>query len=121
MIAASDSANRATRAWPISPPAPVIRVTGWRMELGSPASGGGHLALCECLQPTPCLRVLTKQRVEIKGDRFRRVVRRQKFHRRHNLLGIGRDGLSLNDAVLVRDAERIEKGPHHRSVIGQMV
>ena len=54
-------------------------------------------------------------------DAVGRVLLRDLRHRRAELHGIGRREVVLDQAVLVRDAERVEKGTHHRPLLGEVI
>jgi hypothetical protein len=38
-----------------------------------------------------------------------------------NLFGIGRHRFLVDEAVVVRDAERVEEGTHHRPLLGEVI
>src|SRR5438093_6929308 len=86
-------------------------------------SGRRRLTSClrRFLESAPGLRILAE-----KGLKIQRHIGGWKFlfedgHRWRNLFGIGLDGVVLDQAILVGDAERVEKGGHHLAPIGEMI
>src|SRR5262245_59096922 len=83
--------------------------------------GGSRLELRQSAQPAPRLRVLTEQGVEIKRNVTGGILPGQGRGGGRNLFGIGRDALQLDQSLLVRDSQSIQKRTHHRSMASQMI
>src|SRR5207244_6345913 len=112
-----DAARRVTSAWPISPPAPVMRMTGFRTEQRSSRTsivvGPSHQPLATYLQPlhhliqaAPGFRILTEQRRQIQTDIGGRELARELGRGRRQLRGVGHGLVLLDHSVLVRDPQR---------------
>src|SRR6266403_3950796 len=75
-----------------------------------------HSAQCP-----PRRRILQQERAEIERDVVRRVVPGDRRGGRGDLRRIRRDRVVPNHAVVVRDADRVEKRAHHRPLFGQVI
>src|SRR4051812_11023235 len=127
MMLASLSARPRTSAWPISPPAPVISTTALRMVTKTTAGGRpGQSArslhdLRKRAQAAPRLGVLADQGRQIERDVLSRILRRDRLDGRPDLLRVGLRVVVFDQAVVVLQAERIEKRAHHLAVILEVV
>ena len=73
------------------------------------------------LRRAPGVRVLTEQRIQVERHVFGGKLLSELCRRRGQLAGVWHDVLFLDQAVLVRDAERIEKCAHHRALRSQVI
>src|SRR5689334_8435221 len=77
---------------------------------------------CEIRECTPRVRILRHERTEVQRHIFLRILRRQFRCRGLELFRVGLGGVVLADqSVLMRDAEEVEKRPHHRALMLEVI
>ena len=130
---ASLSARPRTSAWPISPPAPVMRTTGLRMVIARShcSAGSAPRASRARLHCMTCGSVLRPPHVSGSWQTQRRQIERRHPRRDTSpaiaatagaiFSGIGLRLVVFNQPFSCFEAERVEKRAHHLALLGEVV